>query len=126
MSEQDIIDNNEKPIYGLDHIVDSYINMDAKLRFGEKELYGSIFGLCLDKNERMIGNPDPNPYLNTVLYKIKFEGGTTTAYSSNIIAKKMWRMCNNEGYHEDTLHLVVVLTTTNISPFPTRSSSRSR
>ena len=75
MSEQDIIDNNEKPIYGLDHIVDSYINMDAKLRFGEKELYGSIFGLCLDKNERMIGNPDPNPYLNTVLYKIKFEGG---------------------------------------------------
>ena len=29
MLEQDVIDNDGKPIYGLDHIVDSYINMEV-------------------------------------------------------------------------------------------------
>ena len=50
---------------------------------------------------------NPNQYLNTVLYHIKFEDGTTAANSGNIIAENMWRMCNNEGYHEYALHLIV-------------------
>ena len=97
MPEQDIVDDDGKPIDGLDHIVDSYINMEVKLPHEDKEFYGSVIGLCLDKNGRMIGNPDPNPYLNTVLYQIKFDDGTTVAYGGNIIAENMWRMCNNEG-----------------------------
>ena len=55
----------------------------------------------------MIGDPNPNPYMNTVLYEIKFEDGTSAAYGANIIAENMWRMCNNEGFHEDLLHLIV-------------------
>ena len=39
MPEQDVVDNNGKPINGLDHIVDSYINMEVRLPEGEKELY---------------------------------------------------------------------------------------
>ena len=38
MPEQDVVDNNGKPIEGLDHIVDSYINMEVRLPEGEKEL----------------------------------------------------------------------------------------
>ena len=68
MPEQDINDDNGKPIDGLDHIIDLYINMEVKLPHEDKELYGFVIGLCLDKNERIIGNPDPNPYLNTILY----------------------------------------------------------
>ena len=80
--------------------------MEVKLPFENKELYGSVVGLCVDKNGRMIGSPNPNPYMNIVLYHIKFENGTTVAYGGNIIAENMWRMYNNEGYHEDRLHLI--------------------
>ena len=31
MPEQDVVDNDGKPIDGLDHIVDSYVNMEVKL-----------------------------------------------------------------------------------------------
>ena len=72
MPEQDIVDDDGMPVDGLDHIIDSYINMEVKLPHQDKELYDSVVGLCLDKNGRMIGNTDPNPYLNTVLYHIKF------------------------------------------------------
>ena len=55
----------------------------------------------------MIGTPDANPYVNSVLYHNKFKDGTTAAYGGNVIAENMWRMCNNEGYHEDTLDSIV-------------------
>ena len=55
----------------------------------------------------MIGNHDNNPYMNTVLYEIKFEDEISAAYGANIVAKNMWRMCNNEGFHEDLLYLIV-------------------
>ena len=97
MPEQDVVDDEGKPIDGLDHIVDSYINMEVKLPHKDKELYGSIVGLCLEKDGRMIGTPHPNPYMNTVLYQVKFDNGTMAAYGGNTRAEKMWRMCNNEG-----------------------------
>ena len=81
--------------------------MEVRLPSGEKELYGQVVGLCLDENGRMIGNPDNNPYMNTVLYEIKFEDGSSQAYGANIIAKNMLRTVNNEGYHEDALHSIV-------------------
>ena len=81
--------------------------MEVKLPHEDKELYGTIVGLCLDKDGRMIGNPDPNPYMNSVLYQVKFDDGTMAAYGGNIIAENMWRMCNNEGYHEDSLHSIL-------------------
>ena len=107
MPEQDGTDDTVNPIDGLDHIVDSYINMEVRLPSGEKELYGQVMGLCLDKNGRMIGNPDNNPYMNTVLYEIKFEDGLSQVYGANIIAENMWRNVSNEGYHEDALHSIV-------------------
>ena len=36
MPEQDVVYNNGKPIHGLDHIVDSYINIEVRLPEGEK------------------------------------------------------------------------------------------
>ena len=105
--EQDMIDNDGKSVRGLNHVVDSYINMEVRLSSGEKELYRQVFGLCLDRNGRMIRNPDNNLYINTVLYEIKFEDETSAGYGANIIAENMWRICNNEGFYEDSLHLIV-------------------
>ena len=86
MPEQDIIDDDGKPIDGLDHIVDSCINMEVRFPSLEKELYKQVVGLGLDKSRRMIGIPHNNPYMNTVLYKIKFNNGASKAYGANIIA----------------------------------------
>ena len=36
MTEQDVVDNNGKAVHELDHIVDSYINMEVRLPEGEK------------------------------------------------------------------------------------------
>ena len=35
--EQEVVDGNGKPIDGLDHIVDTYINMEVRLPQGEAE-----------------------------------------------------------------------------------------
>ena len=45
--------------------------------------------------------------MNSVLYEIKFEDGSSQAYGANVIADNMWRTANNEGYQEDALHLIV-------------------
>ena len=36
MPEQDVVDNDGKPIDGLDYIVDLYINMEVKLSHKDK------------------------------------------------------------------------------------------
>ena len=90
MPKQDVVDNNGTSIEGLGHIVDSYINMEVRLPEGEKELYGKVVGLCLDKEGRMIGTPDSNPYMNTVLYEIKFNDGTSKG--------SLKRQCSNSVY----------------------------
>ena len=107
MSKQNIIDDDRKPIDGFDHIDDLYINIEVKLLHEDKELYGSFIVFCLDKNGRMIGNPESNPYLNTILYQNQFDDGTTAAHSANIIAENMYKMCTNKGYQEDSLHMIV-------------------
>ena len=107
MPEQDVIGDDGKPIAGLDHIVDNYINMEVRLPSGEKELYGQVVGLCLDKDGRMIKVPHNNPYMNSVLYEVKFENGVSQAYGANIIAENMFSTANNEGYHKDALHSIV-------------------
>ena len=74
---------------------------------GEQLLFGKIVGLVYDKEGKRIGNPHENPFLNTVLYDVELEDGTTRACGANVIAENMWNTVNNEGYHEDTLHFIV-------------------
>lgn len=106
--EQDAVDANGKPIDNLDHILDTYINMEVRLPRGEeKELYGKVIGLCLDQNGKVIGQPHQNPVLNTLMYEVKFEDGTSQAYAANQIAENMWRSVNDEGYHQDTLESIL-------------------
>ena len=53
---------------------------------GERKLYGQVV-------------------LSTLMYKMKFDDGTYTAYTANMIAENMWGSINNEGHHHDLLHL---------------------
>ena len=105
--EQDAVDANGKTIPGLDHLHDTFVNMEVKLNRKEKELYGKVIGLCLDRNGNTIGQAHENPVLNTLMYEVKFDDGTSGVYAANIIAENMWRSVNDEGYHEDSLHSII-------------------
>ena len=105
--EQEAVNTNGKPIPNLDHLHDTFINIEVKLNKDYKDLYGQVIGLCLDRNGNNIGHAHENPVLNTLMYEVKFADGTSNVYAANIIAKNMWRLVNNERYHEDLLHLIL-------------------
>lgn len=105
--EQEAVDANGKPIPNLDHLHDTFVNMEIKLNNEDKDLYGQVIGLCLDRNGNTIGHSHNNPVLNTLMYEVKFTDGTSGVYAANIIAENMWRLVNDEGYHEDSLHSIL-------------------
>jgi hypothetical protein len=45
----------------------------------------------VDSNEKVIGEFNENPLLNTILYKCKFEDGTTKAYTAKTIASNIFQ-----------------------------------
>ena len=65
--------------------------MEVKLNNREKELYGKVIGLCLDRNGNTIGQAHKNHVLNTLMYEVKFDDGTSGVYAANIIAENMRR-----------------------------------
>ena len=73
----------------------------------ENTLFGKVIGACLDKDGKIIGTLNKIPFLNTILYEVQFKYGTSQAYGANLIAENMWRMANDEGYYDDTLHLII-------------------
>ena len=105
--EADVVDDDGNPISNLDHLHDTFVNMEVRLPKGERELYGKIIGLCLDQNGKVIETPHTNPVRNTLMYQIKFDDGTSSAYAANTIAENMWRLVDNEGYHRDSLHSIL-------------------
>ena len=60
----------------MDHVMDNYINMEIRLPQGESEVFGKVIGASIDRNGKVIGSPNENPFLNTVLYDVEFEDGT--------------------------------------------------
>ncbi len=96
--EQDAVNAIVNTIPGLDHLHDIFVNMEVKLNKEEKELY---------RNGNTIGQAHKNPVLNTLMYEVKFNDGTSCVYVANIITENMWRSVNNEGYHEDLLHAIL-------------------
>ena len=99
-------DANGKPII-VDDVVERFINAEVRVPEGEELIFGKVVGLVYDKDGKRIGNPHDNPFLNTVLYEVQLEDGTSKAYGANVIAENIWNTVYNEGYHKDTLHSVV-------------------
>ena len=105
--EQDVVDEDGNPVDKLDHIYETYINMEVKMPRQSKDMYGQVIRMCLDENGKTIGTPHENPMLNTLMYEVKFEDDTVQAYAANTIAENMWRSVNDEGHHEDSLHAIL-------------------
>ena len=79
---------NGKPII-INDVVERFINAEVRVPEGEQLLLGKVVGLVYDKDGKRIGNPHDNPFLNTVLYDVQLEDGTSRAYGANVIAENM-------------------------------------
>ena len=55
----------------------------------------------------MIGNPNPNPALNTCLYELQFDDRTTKLYNANTIINNVLDQVDAKGYSDATLHSIV-------------------
>ena len=81
--------------------------MEVKVNQEDKEKYGKVIWLCLDRNDNIIGQAPENLVLNTLMYEVKFDDGTSSINAANIIAENMWRFVNDEGHYKDSLHSIV-------------------
>jgi hypothetical protein len=93
----------------MDHVMDNYINKEIRFPIGESEVFGKVIVASLDRDGKVIGSPNENSFLNTVLYDVEFEDGICQQYGANIIAENMLQNVDNEGHHSDTLHYILDL-----------------
>ena len=70
-----IVYDSSGKFINLDNILDNYINMEVCFPQGESKIWGKVIGLCLDKDGKVIGSPNENPYMNTALYEVQFDDG---------------------------------------------------
>ena len=68
---------------------------------------GRLINDLVDDESKLIGRPNPNPILNTCLYNVEFDDGSTHLNSANTIATNFWQQVNAEGYSEATLYSIL-------------------
>ena len=57
----------------------------------------------MDEQGKVIGNPDENPILNTLIYDVEFPDGNIKKYSANVIAENFHVNCDSEGYYSSMM-----------------------
>ncbi len=72
MPEADFVDAAGKPLL-QQSFTDTLINIDVLLPKGEGDALAKVMQRSVDSNDKVIGEFDENPLLNTFLYKCKFE-----------------------------------------------------
>ena len=66
-----------------------------------------VLGRTLDKQGRVIGNPNDNPLLNTLMYDVEFPDGNIKKYAANIIAENVLVNCDSEGNYSNLMSCIV-------------------
>ena len=66
-----------------------------------------VLGRTLDKQEKVIGNPNDNPLLNTLMYDVEFPDGNIKKYAANIIAENVLVNCDSEGHYSNLMSCIV-------------------
>ncbi len=97
MPEADFVDAAGKPML-QQSFTDTLINIDVLLPKGEGDALAKVMWRCVDSNGKVIGEFNENPLLNTILYKCKFEDGTTKAYTANMIASNIFQDLDADGF----------------------------
>ena len=56
-----------------------------------------VVGHLTDKNGDLIGCPNEDPRLNTIMYEVEFADGTQRPYAANNIAQETYSQVNADG-----------------------------
>jgi hypothetical protein len=97
MPEADFVVAAGKPML-QQSFMDILINIDVFLSKGKGDVLTKVMQRSVDLNGKVIVELNKNPLLNTILYKCKFEDGTTKAYTANLIASNIFQELDVDGF----------------------------
>ena len=60
--------------------------------------YGTVKKRKRDRDGNLIGKSNQNPFLDTAMYEVEFDGGGVEAYTANIIAESIYSQVDDEGF----------------------------
>ena len=84
--EADCVDNKRQPIL-QQSLIYTLINNEVLLPHGEELLIAKVLRRLVEKQGKVIGSPDENPILNTLIYDVEFPDGNIKKYPANVIAE---------------------------------------
>ena len=87
---------------------DSFMHVEVLLpRNGEVKLVATVLGQATAVEGDPIGEYDPNPMLNTRVYKVMFPDGEVQQYSANVIAQSIYDSADEDGYRHQLLDEII-------------------
>ena len=89
---EDTLDANGKLIDQLP-AYDLLLNAKVWLQAGDEYVTGKVSKRALGPNRKVSGRYHNNPFLNSMLYEVKFPDGQVKEYSANLIAENMLKTC---------------------------------
>ena len=99
--EEDPVDTDGKTVFEKP-VTDMLIHAEVLLPQGEGFTNAKVKCHACDLNGDMVGQYDPNPLLNSVIYDVEFPDREIKQYSANIIAQNMYEQVDAEGYSRKT------------------------
>ena len=61
----------------------------------------------MDEQGKVIGSPDENPILNTLIYDVEFPDINIKKYSANVITENVLVNCDSEGYYSSMMACIL-------------------
>ena len=86
---------------------DKIINTEVMIQNGNEMTMGKVARQSLDADGRITGTYHDNPFLNTIMYDVKFSDGQVKEYGANIIAKNMLTQVDLDGYSLSLMDSIV-------------------
>ena len=79
------------------------MNSEVLLPQGEEKRLEKAIKRSVDSDDKVIGNYNEIPVLNTMFYDVQFPDGSIKPYSANLIAKNILMQANSDGIHHQLL-----------------------
>jgi len=86
---------------------DRYITVKVCVPKGGEMSYGTVKNRKRRLDGDLMGRSNANPILDTSIYEVEFDDGSTEAYTVNIIAEHIYSQVDGEGYTQCMLNEIV-------------------
>ena len=100
--EADDADSQGQPLHDSPD-AEVLLNAEVLLPQGEELRLAKVIRKHKDSDDKVTGDYNEIPMLNTVVYDVLFPDGAVKQYSANIIAENILRQVDVDGYHSQLL-----------------------